>query len=257
MSAETKQPHNQEVQAVSSALRLLETIASQEGLGMSQLAVKADMTHNQTHRLLATLEVNGYVARDTDRSYHLGPKIALLEQSSNRYRRLIKAAQAPMDALSELSGESILLAVRTGLERVVIDRRSSSHSLRVTWSIGSKLPLHVGGLGVALLAFAPSDVLEQLLKHERHIFTAQTLTTETALRTELEQVRSSGVRISVDDYALGEFSVAAPILNSRHEAVAAINIAGFTARLTSDKRDAYCQAVKNSAKQIAEALFAP
>ena len=242
------------VQAVQTALHLLETVAEHEGFGMSELAARAGLTHNQTHRLLATLETCGYVSREADRSYHLGPKIALLGRSDQRYRELLRAAAQPMDALSALSGESILLAVRSGYERVVIDRRVGTHSLRVDWDIGSRLPLHVGGLGVALLAFAPVGVLEGLLKRERHAFTTKTLTKESALRAELERVRGAGLRVSVDDYALGEFSVAAPVLNRKREAVAAVNIAGFTARLTAEKRDAYGTAVREAAMRIAAAL---
>jgi DNA-binding IclR family transcriptional regulator len=242
------------VQAVQTALHLLETVAKHEGFGMSELAARAGLTHNQTHRLLATLETRGYVSREADRSYHLGPKIALLGRSTMRYRELLRAAAQPMDALSGVSGESILLAVRSGYERVVIDRRVGTHSLRVDWDIGSRLPLHVGGLGVALLAFAPPGILEGLLKRERHAFTTKTLTKESALHTELERVRAAGLRVSVDDYAIGEFSVAAPVLNPKREAIAAVNIAGFTARLTAEKRDLYSEAVRAAAVHIAAAL---
>jgi IclR family transcriptional regulator, KDG regulon repressor len=242
------------VQAVQTALHLLETVAEHEGFGMSELAARAGLTHNQTHRLLATLEGSGYVSREADRSYHLGPKIALLGRSEGRYRELLRAAAQPMDALSALSGESILLAVRSGFERLVIDRRVGMHSLRVDWDIGSRLPLHVGGLGVALLAFAPPGIFEDLLKRERHAFTAKTLTKESALRAELERVREAGLRVSVDDYAIGEFSVAAPVLNGQREAIAAVNIAGFTARLTAEKRDAYGTAVREAAMGITAAL---
>ncbi len=243
-----------QIQAVSVALRLLETVAEEEGQGMSALAVKAGLTHNHAHRLLLTLEGNGYVVRDADRSYHLGPKLALLNQRANRYRALIEAAKEPMDWLSALSGESILLAVRGGLERVVIDRRTSTHSLRVDWALGSRLPLHVGGLGVALLAFAPEGVLESVLKRERQRYTKGTLTTAAALKLELDRVRKTGLRVSVDDYAVGEFSVAAPVLNAQGVAVAALNIAGFTARLTAEKRVSYGEAIKRATSETAVAL---
>jgi DNA-binding IclR family transcriptional regulator len=167
---------------------------------------------------------------------------------------VIEAASASMDELAAQTGESILLAVRNRLERMVIDSRPSRHSLRVDWPVGSRLPLHVGGLGVALLAFAPEGVQLEVMKASRNRFTAQTLTDKKALQSELETVRKSKVRISKDDYATGEFSVAAPILNANDEALAAINIAGFTARLTPKLEREYAQAVREAAKQIADTL---
>ena len=243
-----------EIQSLASALRLLETVAEHEGEGMSELARNAQMTHNQTHRILATLETHGYVIRNDARGYHIGPKLAVLERRAGRYRNLIEAAGNQMDELAAQTGESILLAVRNRLERMVIDSRPSRHSLRVDWPIGSRLPLHVGGLGVALLAFAPESVQLEVIKASRNRFTAQTLTDKTALQTELERVRKNKVRISKDDYATGEFSVAAPILDAKGEAFAAINIAGFTARLTPKLEREYAQLVREAARNIAMTL---
>lgn len=245
----------QEVQALSSALRLLETVAEHEGAGMSELARHAQMTHNQTHRVLATLERHGYVIRDDGRGYHVGPKLAVLERRAGRYRALIEAASSSMDELAAMSGESILLAVRSRLERMVIDSRPSRHSLRVDWPLGSRLPLHVGGLGVVLLAFAPQHLQQEVIGQDRTRFTAHTLGTN-ALQAELERVRRSGVRISKDDYAIGEFSIAAPILDRQRQALAAINIAGFTARLMPKLERQYAKAVREAAATIAETLTA-
>ena len=243
-----------EIQSLASALRLLETVAEHEGEGMSELARNAQMTHNQTHRILATLETHGYVIRNDTRGYHIGPKLAVLERRAGRYRNLIEAAASSMDELAATSGESILLAVRNRLERMVVDSRPSRHSLRVDWPVGSRLPLHVGGLGVALLAFAPESVQLEVLKASRNRFTAQTLTDKTALQSELERVRKSKVRISKDDYATGEFSVAAPIIDANGEAFSAINIAGFTARLTPKLEREYVRAVRGAAEKISDVL---
>jgi DNA-binding IclR family transcriptional regulator len=253
VSSESSSPST-EIQSLASALRLLETVAEHEGEGMSELARNAQMTHNQTHRILATLETHGYVIRNDARGYHIGPKLAVLERRAGRYRNLIEAASTGMDDLAAQTGESILLAVRNRLERMVIDSRPSRHSLRVDWPVGSRLPLHVGGLGVALLAFAPQAVQLEVMAQPRNRFTAQTLTDKKALQSELEQVRKSKVRISKDDYANGEFSVAAPIIDAAGEAIAAINIAGFTARLSPKLEREYARLVREVAERIARAL---
>jgi DNA-binding IclR family transcriptional regulator len=255
VSSESSNPSpSTEIQSLASALRLLETVAEHEGEGMSELARNAQMTHNQTHRILATLETHGYVIRNDARGYHIGPKLAVLERRAGRYRNLIEAASTGMDELAAQTGESILLAVRNRLERMVIDSRPSRHSLRVDWPVGSRLPLHVGGLGVALLAFAPQAVQLEVMAQPRNRFTPQTLTDKKALQSELEQVRKSKVRISKDDYANGEFSVAAPIIDAEGEAIAAINIAGFTARLTPKLEREYARLVREVAEEIASAL---
>ncbi len=177
------------VQVVSTALELLEQISEMQPVGLSDLSQRSGLSLNQTFRLLATLESGGYLVRDPQKRYSLGAKLHLLGSRTAIYEQLIQAAAPQMDALSNLSGESVLLAVRVGLERMVIAKREAKHSLRVEWAIGSRLPLYVGGLGVALLAFSSQAIQKEVLKQKRHAYTEKTLTTDRALQLELEQIR--------------------------------------------------------------------
>lgn len=242
------------INAVTNALELLEVLSLHDGARLSDLSQHSGFTLNQTFRLLETLEVAGYVTRERDKRYRLGHKLHLLGLKAEWPHGLVSDAASSLDGLAALSGESVLLAVRSGLQRMIVDSRPSTYSLRVDWSHGSKLPLHVGGLGVALLAFSPVDVQKTVLEQAdaRHLtaFTPDTLTTRAALEVELQRVIESGVRVSRDDWAVGEFSVAAPILGADGTARGALNIAGFTARLTPDLETRYIAAVKAAARAV-------
>ena len=157
-----------------------------------------------------------------------------------------------MDELADISGETILLATRERDMRVVIDRRVSRHSLRVQYPVGSKVPLTVGGLGPVLLAYAPTALQETLLETLK-FHTPYTLDAP-ALRQEMARIRREGFRVSREDYSLGEFSVAAPILDNNSQAIAALNIAGFTARLDESTKERYVAAVKKAAQQTSKSL---
>ena len=122
------------------------------------------------------------------------------------------------------------------------------------YSVGSRLPMYVGGMGIAMLAFSPPALQAQVLAAPRRTFTPQTLVDPAALQAELTQVRRVGIRISRDDYALGEFSVAAPILGSDGWACGAINIAGFTARLNPDTERQYSAHVIQAARKVTAEL---
>lgn len=238
--------------SVERALHLLDTVSAHPGSGVSELSVLADLTLNQTFRLLLTLESAGYIQRSENKTYRLGTHAALLGQSASWFQSLVSAAGPQMDELADLSGETILLATRERDMRVVIDRRISRHSLRVQYPVGSKVPLTVGGLGPVLLAYAPAALQEALLDTLKPL-TPHTLTAP-ALRKEMARIRTAGFRVSREDYSLGEFSVAAPILDSKGQAIAAMNIAGFTARLDDATTQRYVAAVKNAAQQTASNL---
>lgn len=155
-----------------------------------------------------------------------------------------------MQKLAELSGETVLLSVPVGLERMVVAQISSTHSLQVSYPIGSRVPLYVGGMGVAMLAFLP-DRQSAVFANPVEPFTEFTLDLS-GLRKELEQVKKEGIRVSKNDYAVGEFSVAAPILDKVGEARAALTIAGFTARLDEVSLDLYTKELKKAAAIIAD-----
>jgi DNA-binding IclR family transcriptional regulator len=238
------------VRSVLNALHLLETLAAAEQGTLSDLAQRADLTLNNTFRLLATLEAAGYVVRDHKKHYHLGPKLHLLGRRAAWPSDLVRAAAPKLDELAALSGETVLLSVPVGVERMIVDTRAARYSLRVEYPVGSKLPLYVGGMGVAMLAFAPAEVLERVLRAPREAFTEHTLTDPGALEAELARVRRDHVRVSVDDYALGEFSVASPILGADGVAVGALAVAGFSNRLSPEARSRYAEAVRGAAEAL-------
>ena len=109
-------------------------------------------------------------------------------------------------------------------------------------------------MGVAMLAFLPEEVLEQLLATPRQAFTELTLVDEEALREELAQVQKERVRVSRDDYAQGEFSVASPIIDAQERLRGALTIAGFTARLSAEAQAQFVRAVRTAAEASGRAL---
>lgn len=242
------------VQSVSNALHLLETLAYTERRSLSDLARQTGFTTNQTFRLLATLEAADYVAREPDKRYRLGPKLHLLGQQAAWPHDLVAAAAPHLDTLAELSGETVLLSVRVGAERMIVETRESRYSLRVSYPVGSKLPLYVGGMGVVMLAFLLPEVLEGTLKTPRRAFTELTLVDEEALRAELTRVRREHVRVSRDDYTWGEFSVASPVFGTGGNLRGALAVAGFTARLSEEAEARFVQAVRTAAEATSRAL---
>jgi DNA-binding IclR family transcriptional regulator len=96
--------------------------------------------------------------------------------------------------------------------------------------VGAELPLHASALGKAMLAFAPADVVDDLLGEPAPRLTSRTLNAG-ALRSELEEVREQGVARERDEAILGESSLASPIFDHAGQAVGAIGVVGDTERI--------------------------
>lgn len=247
-SAPSSQTTTSLIQSVRNACVLLESLRSLEEATLSQLARYTGFSMNQTFRLLATLEHEGYVHKSSNKRYRLGSTLHILGQAARWPHRLIDSATPVMDDLAQLSGETILLAIPTGLERMIVAQKSSRHSLQVHYPIGSRLPLYVGGMGIAMLSYLPHkqhDILAQPLQR----FTEYSLD-HAGLQAEFAKIKEEGVRVSIDDYSIGEFSIAAPILDKDGTAYAAITIAGFTARLVEGTLDRYKKAILEARHHI-------
>jgi IclR family transcriptional regulator, acetate operon repressor len=89
------------------------------------------------------------------------------------------------------------------------------------------VPDHCSAAGKVFLAFGASTLPPGALERR----TERTLTDRPMLERELEAVRRQGFATIVDELELGLAAVAAPVRDGRDDVVAALSIAGPTARL--------------------------
>ena len=114
--------------------------------------------------------------------------------------------------------------------------------------------MHVDGAGHA--GVRTEERLETYLAHVKLVaFTPRTITTASALRTELGRVRTNGYALVDQELETGLRSVAVPIWGRNQTALAAINI-GVQASRAEPKvmvRD-YVPVLKRASKEISASL---
>lgn len=243
------------VASVDKALELLELIAEQPNLGVTEIAERAASSKSQVFRLLHTLEQRGFVRKDTtSRAYTLGYRCMYLGERGMRQTGLVQLAQPLLDELAERSRENVHLVARDGTRSMVIAMRESPQPLRLYAEVGRRGPLHAGGASTVLLAFSPEDVRDQVLASELRVFTPATVVDPRELRTLLVQIRERGYHISRADLDEGAFSIAAPVRDHRGEVVAALSIAGPMSRLNEERSSMYLDLVRDYASRISRAL---
>ena len=108
-------------------------------LALAELAPAAGLPRATTHRLAVALEAHGFVDRDAEGRFVLGPRLVGSD--------LVTVAAPLVAALRDATGESAQLYVRRGGQRVCVLASESPHSLRTIVSVGSVLPLERGSAG--------------------------------------------------------------------------------------------------------------
>src|SRR5436309_13906394 len=111
-------------------------------LNLAELVDATGLARATAYRLAAALEAHGFVGRDGDGRFALGPRLATLG--------LPALARPALQALRDSTGESVQLYVRRGNRRLCVDALESPHGLRTIVPVGALLPLDVGSAGKVL-----------------------------------------------------------------------------------------------------------
>lgn len=246
---------NYTIAAVDRALMVLEALAESPSQGVTQLAKSLGMTKSIVFRLLQTLEDRGFVSRDADRlTYSLGYRIGVLGERVGKEGGLLVAARPVMDALRDRTSENVNLVVREGLQSLVLATRAGHHSIRLFAQAGRNGPLHAGGGSLCVLAHSGPEVIEAVLASRLESFTPYTITEKARLLQTLERIRANGYNIALNDLDEGAFSVAAPIIGSDDQVIAAISVAGAMVRFDEERRERYIRAALDAAAVISSKL---
>lgn len=210
------------------ALSLLDAFTPQHReLSIRQLSARSGVSRSTTHRLAQELLEWGALERGSD-GLRLGAKLFELGMLTPNAATLREVAAVHLHALHEVTRLTANLAIRDGDEIVYLEKLSSRGLSVPHTRTGGRGTLHATALGKAMLAFG-EPMADASLEPLLIPVTSKTITSVPMLRRELARVREARVAFDVEESQLGLFCVAAPVLDVRGRAIAAISVTGATA----------------------------
>jgi DNA-binding IclR family transcriptional regulator len=248
------------IQSIDRATAILKALASgPRRLGVSELADRLGLARPTVHGLLQTLQAHGFVEQDRHSDkYQLGPGLLQLGYSYLDLNELRARSIGYADRLAARTAAAVRVGVMHGASVVVVHHVFRPDAAFGVLEVGLQLPLHASSLGKAVLAFSPTELVEDLLAEPLPRLTKQTLD-EAALRRELVTIRDQGVATERDEAVLGESSAAAPIFDHGGHAVGAIGVVDATERIfpTRGLARGLSAAVGEAARGVSRELGAP
>jgi DNA-binding IclR family transcriptional regulator len=240
---------------VDRALALLAAFdASRRTLTLRELSRRTGIPVSSTLRLASRLLAWGALERDEEGRYSIGLRLLEVASLAPRGHGLRQVALPFMSDLATVTQQHVQLAVREGLEVTLVERFSSHSAIPVLYRVGGKMPLHCTGMGLALLAFAPVEVQEEVLSRPLRGEPDQNLIPPAVMRRTLAEVRRERLAIYRRMEAEPLVAVAAPIFGEHDEAVAAIGVI-LPERVAQPRRLGY--ALRTAAQGISRQLGAP
>lgn len=211
-------------QTLDRGLQVLEAVArSGDPVTVAQAAAKVGIDRTVAHRLIATLSARGYLHRETDGGYRLGPTCLALASAIADLRT---TGRPTLEALAEATGETVQLVILSGREVVFIDGIESKKVLRVSTRTGRLLPAHSTSVGKAWLAALSAENYKELYESaELRAVTDRTITDRAKLESELARIRRRGYATSAGESENGVGSVGTVVRDPSGEPRLAISVA--------------------------------
>ncbi len=265
------------IQTVMNAFRMLEVFDGAVAIGVSDVARSLGLHKNNAFRLLATLEIAGYIQQSSDSElYHLGPRCLELAHAFARNHPFASLARPVLEDLVAETGETAHLGVLREREVAHLDGVLPAQLLLTGSRVGERLPAHCTAMGKALLVgmlerpastplrseatgrragVAPPEPGIGQWKLDR--FTDATITDGAKLLDEVRAGQLRGYAVDLEEYASGLHCVAAPVRDASERVIAAISLSGPSQRLTREGVHAEgARAVSEAAHRLSRALGA-
>jgi len=244
------------VQPVLKAMQVLQLVCeAPEPPSLNQLVRDAALPKTTVFRYLRTLATLGFVEHDAEADrYRPGIGLWRLSHASSPHEILRQACKPQMKQLRQRFNETINLGVLSGGEVVYLDVLESERSLRMQSSVGATDPLHSTSLGKVFLAFRPANQRAMLIPSTLARHTHNTITDRATLIEQLEIIRATGYAIEIGENEEGSYCIAAPILDHRDIAIAAMSLSAPISRFDDSKRQAICAGLITACNDIGRTL---
>ena len=244
------------IQALDRALDMLDLLASQPGLTLSEIADQMKQSPSTVHRVLHTLSARGVTETDpATQTWHIGPATFRLGSAFMRRSGIVERARPFLRNLMEHTFETANLGILNGDAVLFVAQAETQETIRAFFPPGTRSPLHASGIGKALLAFGRPETLRFLLdKGELTRFTDKTLTTADALHEDMARIRARGFSFDDEEKTRGMRCIAAPVFDLTGEAVAGISVSGPTHRIGHEHVKTLGAAVAAAAQDLTQAM---
>lgn len=233
-----KRKADYEIKSVSNALDILEAFIGEEAeLGVTELGKKLELHKNNVFRLLATLELKGYIEQNRmTGNYRLGLKPLELGKAFQRHCGLTSHSKEILKSLVTACNETASIGVFRGGKVIYIDVEETSKSVRVVSRLGAVLPAYCTSIGKVLLASKSQEEIHTYFRETPlQQDTMKTLIDPRTLIHQLEQIRQQGYAIDNEEFEESVKCIAVPVQDYSRSVVAGLSISGPAYRLP-DKR---------------------
>ncbi|RKN12040.1 IclR family transcriptional regulator [Streptomyces radicis] len=246
------------VPAVSRALDILELFLEGDGtLSAPEITRRLQLPRTTVHELVTTLAARSYLVPVPEQPgrFRLGVRTYQLGSRYAEQLDLAAEGQQVARSVAETCGETVHVAVLEDDDVIYIAKVDSTHAVRMVSAAGRRLPAHCTAVGKMLLASLSEEELEERLPGgELRRMTPNSITSPSALREVLAEVRERGVASEQRESNPDVSCVAAPVRDRAGRVVAALSVSVPMIRWSADRQRELVELAVKGANELSERL---
>jgi len=230
---------------------------SEKYLTLTDISKQLDIPKSSALDIIQTLLAKEFISIENPvaKTYRIGISVFTIGTKSIRDNNLQEAANEVLTRLSQKTQKTIFLGVPKKDKVIYVSKLEGDSPVQSSASIGADNPMHLTGIGKAILAAMPIEeiaVLYQNEPYERR--TANSITTYQELADHLQKIRQAGYAIDDKEGAEYIYCFAAPVYDFSDKVIAAISIASLAEEITEAEKELYPQLVIAAALEISKRL---
>jgi DNA-binding IclR family transcriptional regulator len=226
-------------------------VVSQGNTALPDLATELGLPRSTAHRLASALVERRYLKFTRGVGYSLGPRLLELGHLTSQQTSLQRVAREFLEALADLTGDTVHLGVREGSRALYLDKIPGRRRVEIISRIGELQPLRSTGIGKALILDASEAQLRDYYQAEGPRGYS------VRLSTWLERMRDyakNGYSFDLEENEDQIRCVAAPIRDVGGRIVAAISISSAAQYMSDTRMHELIPDIQDTANDISAAL---
>ena len=175
---------------------------------------RVGLNKSTTHRLLKSLVSSGLAFQSpVNRNYYLGPFfLRLASNPTVSHQMLILSSIDELRKLRDFSGETSLIMIPNGDQRLVVKEVRSKQKIALSLGDGSTVPLYVGSSGRTLLSQYTDEDLNKILNNINMVpVSPKTIIKEKLLKMEIDKIRKKGFGTSSGELISDSTGISVPV----------------------------------------------
>lgn len=231
----TKGKPNRPIKSLNTAFDIIDHIKELDGVGVSELARKLDMSPGTVHSHLKTLEHLELVVNE-DNKYRLGFKLLDYGMFARDQYSIVDSVRPSLELIAEETG---LVAWYVTIEHnwgIHLDVSPRNSAYRIRGRPGHRFRPHTTPSGKAILSQLSNEEVDEIIEYHGFVQkTNNTVTSRAELFRDLEEISELGYAYTQSESVEGLCGVAVPI--AFDEVYGSISVSGPSSEFSDEKID--------------------